>query len=244
MDISISPFLKVSLCPFYNERYWFCLSSSSWSVGGADDHGNTWLCTFFQEVLFFWNAPQYTHFVPYTRAMMRDRVKIKIVNVDTHKNSDAPPLSWLKRPKKNNIINNKKRMIMYKSTHRKRKAKSNSRAFQMASAIVMYSWQGFEHYQETEQHQRKRALPHCNSIRAWNIVTVLGGTAEALCTNIRWVLKYPDGICWTCNSFEIEPTIEWDEQDCHCYLGAVHIVTSSTYMWLNIIEDRPLKGTN
>lgn len=133
---------------------------------------------------------------------------------------------------------------MYKSTHRKRKAKSNSRAFQMASAIVMYSWQGFEHYQETEQHQRKRALPHCNSIRAWNIVTVLGGTAEALCTNIRWVLKYPDGICWTCNSFEIEPTIEWDEQDCHCYLGAVHIVTSSTYMWLNIIEYRPSKGTN
>lgn len=71
---------------------------------------------------------------------------------------------------------------------------------------------------------------------------VLGGTAEALYTNIRWVLKYPDGI-WTCNSFEVEPALEWDEQDRHYYLGAVQIVTSSTYMCLNIIEDRPSKGS-
>lgn len=57
---------------------------------------------------------------------------------------------------------------------------------------------------------------------------------------MRWVQKHTKGIRWTSNNFEKKkkrkPSLEWDEQDCQRYLGAIQIMTSSTCTWLTLLK--------
>lgn len=74
-------------------------------------------------------SPIYPFCTLHTGNDERHRVKIKIVNVDTHKNSDAPPLSWLKRPKKIILLIIKKEWLCTKVHTEKQKLKAIAEHF-------------------------------------------------------------------------------------------------------------------